>query len=212
MKTLLTNLFLFLTSNLLAQTDLGLGLVSIHFDDNTTLHFYTTPNDKEPIETIQFFNDQTINSWNIQDLELKEWLSPERLMLEDSQFVFRCITVQDNWLKVIVNTENGESLWLKKSDLTKFVNWGDYLVEMFSVARLPDQNQKIRSLPTDISEEINYQGQDCFQVKSMKGDWIEIFTAEYCDESYTNSTTKLKSGWIKWREGNKLLIEYFTKS
>jgi len=213
MKTLLTYILLFLTPNLLAQTDLGLGLVSINFDDKTTLHFYSTPNDKEPKRIIQFFNDQTINSWNIRDLDKqKEWLKPEILWLDYSQFVFRCIKVQDNWLKVIVNNENGETLWLKKDDLTTFRNWEDYLKEMFGVARLPDQKQKIRSLPTDNSEEIIYQGQDCFQVKSMKGDWIEIITADYCDESYTDSKSKVKSGWIKWRQGNKLLIDYFTTS
>lgn len=197
----------------LAQTDLGLGLVSINFDDKTVLHFFSSPNDKEPKRTIQFFNDQTINSWNIRNLDKqKEWLKPEVLWLDYSSFVFRCLKVKDNWLKIMVNNENGETLWLKKSELTIVQDWENYLKEMFGVERLADQQQKIRSLPIDNSEEIIYQGNDCFQVKSMKGDWIEIFTADYCDESYTNSKTKIKSGWIKWRQGNKLLIDYFTTS
>lgn len=213
MKTLLTFILLLLTTNLLAQTDLGLGLISINFDDKTTLYFYSTPNDKEPKKTIQVFKDKTINSWNILDLHIhKDWLKPEILWLDYSQFVFRCLTVKDNWLKVMVNNETEETLWLKKSDATTFSDWENYLKEMFGVARLPDQQQQIKSLPTDNSEEIINQGQDCFQVKSMKGDWIEIFTADYCDESYTESKTKIKSGWIKWRQGNKLLIEYFTTS
>lgn len=195
------------------QTDLGLGLVSINFDDKTTLYFYSTPNDKELKRTIQFFNDQTINSWNIRDLDNhKTWLKPEILWLDYSQFVFRCMSVQGNWLKVVVNNENGETLWIKKNNLTTLRNWENYLKGMFGVARLPDHKQKIRSSPTDSSEEITYQGQDCFQVKSMKGDWIEIFTADYCDDSYTDSETKIKSGWIKWRQGNNLLIEYYTTS
>ena len=211
MKTLLTNILLILTTNLLAQNDLGLGLVSINFDDKTSLLLYGTPNDKESKRTIQFFNDQTINSWNIRDFDKhKEWLNPEILLLDYSQFVFRCLAVQDNWLKVMVNNETGETLWLKKSDLTTFSDWESYLKEMFGVARLPDQQQKIRSLPTDNSDEIIYSGQDCFQVKSMKEDWIEIFTADYCDE--TDSKAKVKSGWIKWRQGNKLLIDYFITS
>ena len=213
MKTLLTNILLLLVTNLLAQTDLGLGLVSINFDDKTTLHFYSTPNDKEPKRTIQFFNDQKINSWNIRDLDnQREWLNPEVLWLDYSQFVFRCLTVNANWLKVMVNNTTAETLWLKKSDLTTFNDWEGFLKEMFGVARLLDQQQKIRVSPSDNSDEIIYQGQDCFQVKSMKGDWIEIFTADYCDESYTDGKTKIKSGWIKWRQGNKLLIEYFTTS
>ena len=195
------------------QTTLGIGLVSINFDDKTILHFYATPTDKEPKRTIVFFDDQSINSWNIRDLDQqKEWLKPEILWLDYSKFVFRCVKIDDNWLKIIVNNETKETLWLEKSDLTTFIDWENYLKNMFGVARLFDQKQKIRSLPTDDSEEIIYQGNDCFQVKAMKGDWIEIFTAEYCDESYTDSKTKIKSGWIKWRQGNKILIEYFTTS
>jgi hypothetical protein len=193
------------------DTALGLGLVSINFDDKTTLHFYSAPNDKEPKRTVQFFIDETIDSWNIKDLDKhKDWLKPEILWLDYSQFVFRCLTVQDNWLKVIVNNETEETLWLQKSDLITFSDWENYLKGMFGVARLTDQ--KIRSLPNEHSAEIMYQGRDCFQVKSMKGDWIEIFTADYCDESYTDSKTKVKSGWIKWRQGSKLLIDYFTTS
>lgn len=142
----------------------------------------------------------------------KEWLKPEILWLDYSFFVFRCLEIKANWLKVMVNNENGETLWLKKSELTIIQDWENYLKEMFGVERLPDQQQKIRSLPNETSKEIIYQGKDCFQVKSMKGDWIEIFTAEYCDESYTDSKTKIKSGWIRWRQENKLLIDYFTTS
>jgi hypothetical protein len=40
------------------------------------------------------------------------------------------------------------------------------------------------------------QGKDCFQVKLMKGDWVEIFIADYCDDLYTDSKTKIKSAWI----------------
>lgn len=194
----------------LVNTELGLGLVSINFDDKTILHFFSSPYEKEPIRTIQFFNDLTINSWNIRNLEEhRKWLKPELLWLDYSSFVFRCLTVQENWLKVIVNNETGETLWLKKSELTTFKDWESYLKEMFGVKRLHDQPQKIRVLPADNSQEIIYQRQDCFQVKAMKEDWIEIVTAEYCDES---NNMKIKSGWIRWRQGNSLLIDYFTTS
>lgn len=196
----------------LAQTELGLGLVSINFDEKTTLHFYTSPNDKEPKRTIQFFNDQTVNYWNIRDFDKQKWLMPEVLWLDYSSLIFRCLTVKGNWLKVIVNNQTEEILWLKKSDFTTFQDWETYLKGMFGVARLPNEQQIIRSLPSANSEEIKYQGQDCFQVKSLKEDWIEIYTADYCDESYTDSNTKIKSGWIKWRQGHKLLIEYFMTS
>jgi hypothetical protein len=209
MTKLLTYILLFLTTNVVAQTDLGIGIVSINFDEKTTLNFYSAPTDIEPKRTIQFFNDKKINSFNIREIEKqKKWMKPEILWLDYSSLVFRCQTVNKNWLKVIVNNETGETLWLKKNNLTSYKEWGNYLKEMFGVERLPEQKQKIRISPTDNSKEISYKGNDCFQVKSIKGEWIEIFTADYCDESYTESKTIIKSGWIKWRSGNKLLISY----
>jgi hypothetical protein len=46
----------------------------------------------------------------------------------------------------------------------------------------------------------------------MKGDWIEITTTDYCDENFTDSKTPIKSGWIKWRKRDELIINYFTTS
>ena len=209
MRLQLTTILFVLTINLWGQADLGCGLVSINFDDNTVLHFYASQEGTLPAKTIEFFNDKSINVWNIRDLDKqKEWLKPEVLWLDYSSFVFICKTLTNDWFEVIVDKENGKSLWLKKSELTKFSNWETYLQGMFGIARLSDHSQKIKKQPSDSSEEIKYSGQDCFQVKSMDGDWIEIFTADYCDESYTDSKIKIKSGWIKWRQGNKLLIEY----
>lgn len=81
---------------------------------------------------------------------------------------------------------------------------------MFGVGRLADHKQIIRKQPSDTADEIKYEGRDCFQVKSLKGDWIEIFTTDHCDEG--QNRIEIKSGWIKWRRGEELLIDYYTTS
>ena len=84
---------------------------------------------------------------------------------------------------------------------------------MFAVVRIADKKQAIRAEPNEQSKEISYtELEDCFQVKSMKGDWIEIFTSYNCEHSNSKNRTEIKSGWIKWRDGNNLLIEYFLTS
>jgi len=213
MTTLLINIFLLLTTCSWAQSDLGIGVISINFKDKDILSFYLNTQDSQPLRKIEFFNDPTINSLNILNLKKnKLWLKPEVLEIDNSSLILRCVETNDQWLKVIVNNQSNSTLWIKRSKLTKFMNWESYLKKMFGVARLPELRQKIRTLPNDNSKEILYTGQDCYQVKSMKGDWIEIFTSDYCDESYTESKTKIKSGWIRWKNGSKLLIEYFITS
>jgi hypothetical protein len=213
MKLLFTNIIFLLTTNLWGQTELGVGLVSINLSDTTVLQFYSAFEDKQPSKTIEIFNDKTINSWNILNLDKqKQWLNPECLWLDYSSLIFRCKSQTNNWYELIVNNDNGQTLWLKKNTLSKFSTWDEFLIGMLGVARLADKKQIIRTLPNDNAKEINYTGRDCFKVKSMKDDWIEIFTADYCDDLDTISKTKVKSGWIKWRKENTLLIQYFLTS
>ena len=191
------------------QVALGTGIVEILFDDKTIVDFYSAPMDKGYFKRIEFFDDQ--GSWNIRNLEKeKNWLRPEVLWLDYSRFIFRCKSTTMDWLEVIVNNEDGKSLWIKKNERTRFLSWEEYLKNMFAIDRRWDKPQKIRKSPTETAVEINYEGRDCFQVRSLRGEWIEIFTADHCDEAKT--VIKIKSGWVKWRQGNELLINYYPTS
>jgi hypothetical protein len=210
MKLLLTNILLLFSTNLLAQTEIGVGIISINFDDKTVLKFYEDTTDIEPAKTIKFFNDESINSWSIKNLEEeKEWLKPEVLWLDYSSFIFRCLVKEENWCQIIANNESGKTYWLKQTKVTDFKDWEKYLQNMFSIGKLEDEPQEIRTSPNDNSSVINYFGYECFQVKRMKGDWIEISTPEYCIKDKSDNKTKLESGWIRWKDGNKLLIQYY---
>jgi hypothetical protein len=213
MRLLIFNILLLLSTQVWSQTDLGVGLISIDFDDKTILEFYSDTSATEPIKVVEFFDDRSINSWNIKDFDKqKEWLKPEGLWLDYFAFTFRCLTKTDKWFEIIVNIQTEKTYWLKKTDSTKFKSWEEYLKDMFGIERLSNYPQKIRTEPTENSQEIEYQGTDCFEVKSMKGDWIEITTPDYCDENFTDSKTPIKSGWIRWRKGDELVINYFTTS
>jgi hypothetical protein len=191
------------------QVTLGTGIVKIEFDSKTVIDFYKRPTDKLHDKRIEFFDDK--GSWNIKNLKTEQaWLKPEVLWLDYSQFNFRCKSTNGEWLELIVNNENGQTYWIKKNKTTMLLTWEAYLKQMFAVDRLANHKQTIRKQPSDTADEIKYEGRDCFQVKSLKGDWIEILTTDYCDEG--KNKEKIKGGWIKWRDGDKLLIEYHTTS
>jgi|WetSurMetagenome_2_1015567.scaffolds.fasta_scaffold45558_3 hypothetical protein len=200
-----------LTNTLIAgQVAIGTGVVSIHFDDKTVVSFFDSPNDLNPKKTIQFFDDKSIKCWNIKDIEKhKTWLKPEVLWLDYNSFVFRCVDRKDDWFEVIVNNEDGSKYWIRRNNTTEFKTWETYLKKMFGISRLPDKTQNIRRLPTDNSEIVEYSGEDCFQIKSMKDDWIEIFTPDYCKDGSFGNKTNISSGWIRWKSGNELLIKYY---
>jgi hypothetical protein len=193
------------------QVTLGVGIVKIEFDGTTVIDFYDKPTDKTQSKRIEFFNDPAINSFNIKNLDKERtWLNPEKLWLDYFQFAFRCKTKTSEWLEVVVNEGTGQTLWIKQTKEIKFLTWENYLKDMFGVTRLENEKQKIRTSRSDNGQEIKYEGTDCFRVKTLKGEWIEIFTPDHCD-AY-GGKTQIKSGWIKWKRGNKLLIQYYTTS
>lgn len=209
MRILAINLLLIISTHARSQADLGVGLVSVDFNDSTVLEFYSDTLNNEPIHIIEFFDDRSTNSWNIKDLpKQKKWLKPELLWLDYSTLNFRCRSISYNWLELIVNNDTGRTYWLRKTKAVEFKNWEEYLKGMFGVERLSKHPQKIKESSSDFSQEIEYSGKDCFVVISMEGDWIEIKRPEYCSES----EEKFESGWIRWRDKNQLIINYFTTS
>lgn len=70
------------------QVTLGIGIVKIEFDSNTVVDFYKSPTDRTFTKRIEFFDDKSINSWNIKNLEReKTWLKPEVLWLDSHNLI-----------------------------------------------------------------------------------------------------------------------------
>ena len=186
---------------------LGEGIVRFAFDENTRIDFYTDTSDSSPERLIQFFFDESTRSYNIRDIEIKkEWLNPQAIWLDYDFFFFRCIQQTDNFYKVVTNNQTGLAYWVKKADFITYQNWEQFLLGVLTISRNTDQDIKLE--PDSDSPKIDFIAEDCFHVVKMKGDWIEITTNGICkDEDLT--TGKLTSGWIRWREGEKLLIDYF---
>lgn len=201
-----TVLLLLITVAARSQVRIGNGIVSIKFDDKTVVRFYASATDIKPVKKVEFFNDESINSYNIKNLEeQQQWLKPESLWLDYYFFQFRCLGEQNGRYNVIVNNETGQSYWIAKNAETEYESWEPYLKGLFSVERAT--NQEIYTEPNIKSDTIPYNGADCFIVKAMKGDWIEIFTDDRCED-----TPEIKSGWIHWREGDKLLLHLYPAS
>jgi hypothetical protein len=69
MKTLILFLFLIIRIDSFSEIPLGIGIVRIQFEDKTIINFYKNPEDKSYSKQIEFFNDATINSFNIRNLD-----------------------------------------------------------------------------------------------------------------------------------------------
>lgn len=186
---------------------LGKGIVNVAFDENTRIDFYSDTLTSIPEKQIQFFLDESIKGYNIRDLKKqKEWLKPQAMWFDYDFFFFRCIHQTENFYKVVVNNQTGMTYWIKKADFLSFQDWEQLLIGVLTISRNNDQS--IKAKPDSDSQTIDFEADDCFHVIKMQGDWIEITTNGTCTE-FEMTSGKLDSGWIKWREDDNLLIEYF---
>ena len=200
----LVNLFF---SQAEAATPLGIGIVKIlDLSEDVRLAFFKSPKGPQTKE-IRFTKSQHGQLIVAED---PEWLRPETYNPNDGMIYlfFRCIEKRPGWFKVIVNNESGEAHWIQESSRSEYRDWISFLKTIGTISRLREakEGNPIRREPSSNSEIVNYQGDDCFQVDNSSGDWIEIYVPD--DKCGTIDPGTLNSGWIKWREGDRLLVDY----
>lgn len=207
MKSLTTIILVFI--HIVCYCQREIGILSVDFDEQIQIDFYETSALEKKLETIRFFQDKSINSLNIENLEShKDWLQPETLWLDYYRLNFRVKSVKEGCYEIYVSDKR--TMWIKDKEFTDFLFWEEYFKQMFAITRKDPTEQKVYERPDLQAKKIKYSaGEDCFNVKSLTGDWIEIFTPKHCTDETSN---ELKSGWIRWKDGNKLLINYFPTS
>lgn len=117
---------------------------------------------------------------------------------EKSPLSLKCMGVDEKSL--FFKLENDTSVYyVRRSDSVAYKTWEEYILGSFSVSPLVKLNS-IHLKPNNNSEVIEYDNDEFYYPVSIDGDWLEV---EWGEES------ELKKGWIKWKEGEKLLIEIF---
>lgn len=105
-----------------------------------------------------------------------------------------------------------------------FITWEKYILNSFGVRRITNQvdksinNQPLRKQPGSTDTVAIPKGLEMFCPVKLKGDWLQVnYDCFYNDEDSkhdgepcSNYISKCKdpvTGWIRWRDGNKLLID-----
>ena len=196
-----------LLSSICLFGQLGLGIVNVTFDTSTRVQFYTDTTLLEPINEIQFFKSNETAQVNYKFKTADEsWFQPEAFWINYDFFFFRCLEITPNYYKVLVNNESGLTYWIQRDSFLTYQSWEDFLSSVLAIGR-SNAEQQIKTSNKKNGKSISFKGEDCFHVKQVKGDWLEITTIGVCtDEELTSGT--LESGWIRWRNGTQLLVKY----
>ena len=108
-----------------------------------------------------------------------------------------------------VRTADG-SYWVARSPAVVYLPWATFLVDRVTgFDRLDPVANPLRAAPSVAAGVVPFppqegEGWECLAVREVKGDWARVERSELC---WREEMPPL-DGWIRWREGDRLLIDY----
>lgn len=115
----------------------------------------------------------------------------------------KCVGEDKNHYEVIVNEENGLKKFVKKGDLTlKFETWEEHILKLFAVGFDREKNP-LRETPEGQAKIVELPNKVTFHPVKIEGEWLKVSwdVAKHGDNA--------GSGWVKWKENQKILVELF---
>jgi len=142
---------------------------------------------------------------------------------------FVCIDSTEKAYKVLINYD--ELKYLPKTKDYVFKSWQDYINESYGIRRLTAEGkniskihlQPLRKSPVNEADTLVLPaGYEMFCPVEIKGDWLRVkFDCFYNDDNnkhegepcrdYIDQCKNPVSGWLKWKDGNKLLVDILTQ-
>jgi hypothetical protein len=136
---------------------------------------------------------------------------------------FACTGETENAYRVLIN--RSETKYLPKKQI-QFETWEQYLLHSFGVRRktaVADENEKpltdLHKEPSDTAAILALPtGLEMFCAMQVQGDWLQVkYDCFYNDEdskyegqpchNFIGKCGEAQTGWIRWRQDNKLLID-----
>ncbi|TAH40395.1 MAG: hypothetical protein EYC69_11325 [Bacteroidetes bacterium] len=180
----------------------GLGFFSPDFVNSNAFYFYGNPFTEKSstgtsaIDSLVFIKSKQAG---FEIYYAPAWFKPELVKMDYDILLIKILSMTKDFVEVIVNTSTGKTVFVKKSEGTiRF--WPEFLLTIHSVEFLSETEHPVFVKPVDYAAEVNYKYEIMHPVM-INDTWMQV---ELLDEEYKF----LGKGWIRWREGEKLLIRY----
>ena len=203
MRTLTTILFL-TTLTCFGQEEnpikLGLGIVAISdtYDNTKIVTVYKDKNLKTKIEDFKLYGDSK-----------RVW--PYYYKPDYGLCYFVCLEKNKDYFKVLINDK--EEGFLKNDKESFFKTWESLLINS-TVERLDIKSNPLKLKPSDNQETINLGYEikvdrlEVVDVIEINGEhWINVNFSKSGQIPVDKTTPDSKSGWIKWKFGDRLLVK-----
>lgn len=120
--------------------------------------------------------------------------------------VVKCVRRHvDRW-EVLVNEATGLTKFVRVEDRSlKFETWGDHVLKVFAVD-FDQAVNPVRTGPSNRRNSIQLADKMIYQPVQVRGYWLKIRAQSPENERLRS---RIRTGWIKWRDAKALLIELF---
>lgn len=185
-----------------ADSKLALGFFKPDFTSRSNLYFYGSPNfdkpvsDNSPSDSIAF---QQLDGQRYDISYAPPWLVPEHLKMDYEILYFKIKSIHRDFVEIIVNKTNNRNAYVDRHAGT-IIFWPDFLLTVQTIEFPQDLSQTVRVKP------LSYAGQVSLDFEFMKpiqiqNHWMKV-------DLLDRDLKKTGSGWIRWRDDEKMLIEY----
>jgi hypothetical protein len=180
---------------------LGLGMAAPIMELGT-FHFYAGP-DMDQVPGMFAATDSLVFAKGEHFVDITSappWFVPAHLKLDYGLLLLKVITLSRNWMEVEVNSIDGTTRWVDRNELT-FVTWPEFISTVNTVEIIDTETNPVRLKPLDHAA-ILAEGANALLVPlAVRGDWLMVSTDGLADRI-------VPTGWIRWRDGERLLVRY----
>ena len=214
---ILSILFISCINQVFSQSDFekkfGTGMLVVTYDTNFVLNLYSQPNEANLTFNIVIGLDSAAETKSLTAFvtpDQKSWFHPETFWDEEKIMHFVVLETKNNWHKIIVDKTTQKSMWVLRSPNFKYFKWKDYLPNSTGIERIKPKENPIYKSIFPIKTLLNFDGQNCFKILKIKGDWVKVqYNYDMCPVVYQYKV--LPKGWFRWRDEKGLLINYFLR-
>lgn len=121
--------------------------------------------------------------------------------------VLKCIGTDATRFEVVVNETTRLTKFVRKNDNTlRFETWESHILNLFAVGFNQSKNPLLDA-PAKRAKQVRAPKGAIFHPVEIKGEWLRV--RWNISEEITDASEKIGYGWIKWKEDNNILIEFF---
>ncbi len=184
------------------RDEMGLGMVKLPIDLESPIYFFGEPSsdpsaDVElPVDSLTFAEAQ----YFIDVATAPAWFQPEVIKLDYDLLFVRAVGLRRDWIEVVVNRTTGLTAWLER-DAVEYLDWPTFLLDAFAVEQIDPNRNPIRVRPQDNADRVRTDAEALYPL-TIHGDWMQVML----------DMDGARTGWIKWRDGWRLLVSFFLLS